>query len=174
MNKRNISVTIITVLLFLGFVSTCFADNFLIKKQDGLQGKVKAGKSLVYFIRAAGTAGAVRSWAFVDNKFVGLNKGKGYFFTYVTPGKHLFWSKMENVHAGYMKVEAGKIYYLKQKITPGFIRAGVQLVPLEEEKAKKYLAKYKRTEPTAYGWSEGKEKAGKLYKRAQEKAKPSL
>ena len=77
----------------------------------------------------------------VDGRWVGVNRGNNYFFFTLAPGEHYFCSTAENRSVLAMKVEAGKTYYLQQKITMGFMKARNKLVTITTEEGKAALAK---------------------------------
>ena len=71
--------------------------------------------------------------------WVGVNRGKTYFFFTLDPGEHYFCSEAENQDYLALTVEAGKTYYLKQRVEPGVWKARTDLAIIDEEKAKKEL-----------------------------------
>jgi hypothetical protein len=72
---------------------------------------------------------------------MGANRGNNYFFFSVEPGEHHFCSRSENRSLLTLHVEAGKTYYLQQKIDLGFWKARNEVVLLNEEEGKEGLAK---------------------------------
>lgn len=76
----------------------------------------------------------------VDGKWVGVNRGRNYFFLEFEPGDHYFCSKAENRSAAAFKLEAGKTYYLEQKIKGGFMKARNKLALLPDAEGAKKLA----------------------------------
>jgi len=126
--------------------------------KDRPMGKLQAGKALVYVVRPAFVGTTIKTYFVCDDDFKGINKGKSYFFFHVDPGKHVFWSKAENVDALELDVKAGQTYFIKQKIQMGALRARVKLVVLSEFEGKAALAKCKRhSTPTDRGMEKGKE-----------------
>jgi hypothetical protein len=69
-----------------------------------------------------------------------------------------------------MNVEAGKTYYLQQKVRPGGFRANVKFAEAEDSKVKKYLKKSKYVTPTEQAHAKAQEYVGKWYALAQERA----
>jgi hypothetical protein len=133
-------------------------------------GRATADKALVYILRPAFVGMAIKMWAFVDDQFIGVTHGKNYTYALVEPGEHVFWSKAENVSAFKMNVEAGKTYYLQQKVRPGGFRANVKFAEAEDSKVKKYLKKSKYVTPTEQAHAKAQEYVGKWYALAQERA----
>ena len=100
-----------------------------------------ADKALVYVIRPTMMGNKVQTKLAVDQKWVGVNRGDNYFFLLLAPGEHYFCSQAENHSVLALKMEAGKTYYLQQKIRMGFMKAGNKLVQLDEAEGKAGLAK---------------------------------
>jgi hypothetical protein len=172
--KTIFSSFILAIILTLSFSSMSQAGD-LTKTKDGLMGETHPDKALVYFVRYNSGAFLIRSWGFVDDQFVGVNVGKSYFFTYVTPGKHLFWSKMENINSAYMEVEAGKTYYIGQKIKTGLLTANVKTELLKEKHKKRWEKKKgKRTIPTEEGRIKGQKIAEKHFEKAKKQAREDI
>lgn len=99
------------------------------------------GQALIYVIRPTMSGNKIQTKLGVDGKWVGVNRGNNYFFFTLEPGEHYFCSQAENKSVLGLNVEAGKTYYLQQKIRMGFMKARNKLVALEEEEGKKGLAK---------------------------------
>ena len=102
------------------------------------------GKALVVVVRPAKMGYAVKSFFLMDDAPLGINKGSSYFFTHVDPGAHVFWSKSENVDALELAVEAGKTYYIQQKVQIGGLKARTKLEVLTEEQGRAALEKCSR------------------------------
>jgi hypothetical protein len=100
-----------------------------------------ADKALVYSVRPTMMGNKVQTKLAVDGRWVGVNRGNNYFFFTLTPGEHYFCSMAENKSVLAMKVEAGKTYYVQQKITMGFMKARNKLVAISAEEGKAALAK---------------------------------
>jgi len=54
------------------------------------------GKSVVYFVRVSGYAGAISFEYFHQDKYIGIFKKKNYIRYECNPGKQLFWASSEN------------------------------------------------------------------------------
>jgi len=100
-----------------------------------------ADKALIYVIRPTMFGNMIHTKLAVNGKWIGANRGNNYFFLSLEPGEHHFCSQSENRSLLTLEVEAGKTYYLQQKIGLGFWKARHKLVLLNEEEAKKGLAK---------------------------------
>jgi len=106
-----------------------------------------ADKALVYVVRPTMMGNKIQTKLAVDGHWVGVNRGDNYFFFNLDPGTHYFCSQAENRSVLSMKVEAGKTYYLQQKITMGFMKARNKLVEVESAKGKEDVAK---THPSSF------------------------
>lgn len=99
------------------------------------------GKGLVYILRPTMMGNKIQTKLAVDGTWVGVNRGHNYFFLHLDPGDHFFCSKAENKSVLALKVEAGKTYFVEQKIKEGWMKARNKLALLSEEEGKKKLAK---------------------------------
>lgn len=99
-----------------------------------------ADRALVYVMRTTIIGYKIHSKLAVDGKWMGVNRGRTYFFFTLDPGEHYFCSEAENQDYITLAVEAGKTYYLKQRVEPGVWKARTDLAVIDEEKAKKELA----------------------------------
>ena len=100
-----------------------------------------ADKALIYVLRPTMSGNKVQTKLGVDGKWMGVNRGDNYFFFTLEPGEHYFCSLAENKSVLALKVEAGKTYYLQQKIRFGWMKARNNLVLLDEAEGKAGLAK---------------------------------
>jgi len=100
-----------------------------------------ADKALVFVVRPTGYGRAVQTKLAVDREWKGVNRGNNYFFFTLDPGEHHFCSQAENRSVTSLQVEAGKTYFLQQKIRMGFNKARNRLEVLDEEEGRKALAK---------------------------------
>lgn len=98
-------------------------------------------KALMYVIRPTMGGNKIQTKLAVDKQWMGVNRGNNYFFFTLEPGTHYFCSQAENKSVMALKVEAGRTYYLQQKIRMGFMKARNKLVLLDAEEGKKGLAK---------------------------------
>ncbi|HEY2113927.1 MAG TPA: DUF2846 domain-containing protein [Candidatus Angelobacter sp.] len=106
-----------------------------------------ADKALVYIVRPTMMGNKIQTKLAVDGNWVGVNRGDNYFYLTLEPGTHYFCSQAENRSALALKMEAGKTYYLQQKITMGIMKARNKLVEVDEAKGKEDVAK---THPSSY------------------------
>lgn len=104
---------------------------------------IPEGKALIYIIRTSAFGFAIKFKVFIDNELIGYTKGKNYLYAYLDPGSHQILSKAENKGLLKLNVEAGKTYYVKQKVGFGFIKARNKLALLDPEKGKSAKSKCK-------------------------------
>jgi hypothetical protein len=96
-------------------------------------------RALIYVIRPTHIGMLVQTKLSVDRKWVGANRVNNYFYIMLEPGPHYFCSTEAEYHSLLsLVVEAGKTYYLQQKMVT---TADLQL--LDEQEGKKGLAKCK-------------------------------
>jgi hypothetical protein len=119
-------------------------DDYVTFSEAHPLGEAKPDQALLYVVRPTSIGYAIKSFFFVDNTIIGINRGSSYFFTSVTPGKHVLWSKSENVDALEVTLEAGKIYYLQQQVQMGGFRARTKLKLLDDAEGPEALAKCKK------------------------------
>ena len=133
-------------------------------------GELADDHGVVYFVRPGFMGKAVKIWAFVDDIAVGANKGKQYTFATVEPGKHVFWSKAENVAAVEIEIEGGKAYYIQQKPKMGGMKTRVKLLVLDEAAGRAAIEKCKGyTTLTAEGEARAAEIIANKYETASSK-----
>jgi hypothetical protein len=97
------------------------------------------GKALVYVLRPATLGFAIQTKLAVDGEWVGANRSRNYFFLNLDPGEHYFCSKSENRSSLAVTLEAGKTYFLEQKIKMGFMKARNKLVLLSDSEGREKL-----------------------------------
>ncbi len=161
---------LIVAMICLGAAPLLAGDLFTVEKKIRMA-EAKDGQATIYVVRPAMVGKAIKFWAFCDDMPLGVTKGKTYTFGHVAAGKHVFWSKAENVSAFEMEVEAGKTYYLWQKARMGGMKARVKLMEATEAEGQAALKKGgKYTSLTAEGETRAKELAAEYLAIAQEKA----
>lgn len=85
--------------------------------------KPPAGKSALVIGRTTIFGGAVNIDNYVDRKFIGTTRGKGFFASTVDPGQHFIIADAENFDAVMLNFEPDKTYYLRQEIRMGVLSA---------------------------------------------------
>lgn len=105
--------------------------------------KPPEGKGLIYLIRSRSTGTLIKFKVFVNDEYIGATKGKNFLYKIVDPGHYKILSKAENQHEIEFEVEAGKIYYVLQKIRLGVIKARVRMYLTDEGEGRTRLKKCK-------------------------------
>jgi len=102
------------------------------------------GKALIYIIRPPKYNAAVADFRVEIGQFViGSTQAKRFLYTFVKPGKHILSGKAGNLSELPIEVQAGKTYFVKQKVKSGWIRVNNELILLEESEGEKLLKKCK-------------------------------
>jgi len=99
------------------------------------------GKALVYVVRPARIGMGVPMTVTCDSVEVGRTGGARFVYAVLDTGAHVFASKAENRSELPIVLEAGKTYYLEQKVTMGLLYARNKLVRLEEKEGREKLLK---------------------------------
>lgn len=119
-------------------------DSYVVFTKDHPLAEPEPQRAVIYVVRPTSLGAAIKSFFFMDDEVLGVNRGSSYFFAQVPPGKHVFWSKSENVDALELQVEAGKTYYIQQHVQMGGFRARTRIEVLAEAAGKEALAKCKK------------------------------
>jgi len=109
------------------------------------------GKAIVYFIRPSSLAKLVTIGVECDGNGLGSTKPKQYIYAILDPGKHTFTSHTENHASLDLTLEAGKIYYIQQKIKVGLVVARVGLEVMNESDGRKALNDCKLSSDILHG-----------------------
>lgn len=96
-------------------------------------------KAMIYVLRPTIIGYKINSKLAVDGNWVGVNRGKTYFFFPVESGEHYFCSESENQDYLALTVEAGKTYFLQQKVEAGVWKARTNLVVMNDAEGRKKL-----------------------------------
>jgi hypothetical protein len=128
------------ILLLLPFVllmTACSGPSYMIKKGDNLDIRTVhplPGKSGLVVARTSSFGCAIEFDTFLDQKMIGVTKGRGYFVkTDVEPGLHYFISRAETHEAGKILFEPDTMYYIHQSPRMGWWRARITLTPVTPE-----------------------------------------
>lgn len=98
-----------------------------------------ADKAMIYILRPTIIGYKIKSKLAVDGVWTGVNRGRTYFYFTLDPGEHYFCSESENQDYLALKVEAGKTYFLQQKVEAGVWKARTNLVVMSETEGRKKL-----------------------------------
>jgi hypothetical protein len=103
--------------------------------------EMQAGKALLYVVRPTMFGNKVQTKFAINGAWVGINRGDNYFFVFLDPGEYSFCSQAENKVTEKLAVEAGKTYYVQQKIRMGLLKARTEMDLLDETEGKEALTK---------------------------------
>jgi len=137
--------------LFAGLVSGCSAVSQA-PKEAGEQARNMTppeGKALVYIVRPAAVGMAIGMPVTCDGVDVGKTGGRRFLYAVLDPGSHVFVSRAENKSELPIVLEAGKTYYLEQKVTMGLLKARNKLVRIEDAEGREKLLKCSLSSETA-------------------------
>jgi hypothetical protein len=137
---RSIVIGAVCFVLLLGG-QVAAEEDYAVREKAVVRPEVLPDKASVYVVRPAKMGMAIRMWAFANDTVLGLTKGDTYAHAYLEPGEYTFWSRAENVSAVNQVVEAGKTYYLKQKVKMGGLKARVSVEILSDAEGLEVLEK---------------------------------
>ena len=129
--------------LCLIFLIGCSGKFDYIINENPVKPQIKEDKALIYVMRPSFVGFAVPFKVYLDNKPVGLTKGKSYFFFYTSPGKHIIKTAAGNTTEIPLELEAGKKYYIKQDIILDAILPKNKAQIVSEEEGEKIIKKTK-------------------------------
>ena len=100
-------------------------------------------KALVYIVRPAIGGAAIGMNLTCDGIHIGSTNGKRYIYALVSPGKHEFVSHAENKDELAIVAEAGKTYFIEQRVVIGILMPRSRLKRMDDAKGRGKLAKCK-------------------------------
>ena len=98
-----------------------------------------AGKARIYVIRASSVSGAFRIAVYDGDQRVGSTGPETYLCWEREPGEMFLHDKAENNSKLMLNVEAGKVYYILQRMHMAYGWARTTLEELSEQDGLKYL-----------------------------------
>jgi hypothetical protein len=99
-----------------------------------------ATKARIYVVRPALIGSAVRMKVTDNDELIGKTGPRSYLVWERPPGDAFITSKAEKASSVALKVEAGKAYYILQRIEPGVWYARCLMEEIDEERGKKFIA----------------------------------
>jgi hypothetical protein len=115
--------------------------DYVVFTKDQPRAEPRAEKATLYVVRPTSVGFAIKSFFLCDQQILGINRGSSYFFASIDPGRHVLWSKSENVDAIEIDAQAGATYYIQQHVQMGWGRARTRIELLDEAAGKEALAK---------------------------------
>ena len=128
-------------------LSSCYSPAKLIGTNEPIRGKDVAqkitppdGKALIYIVRRPAYFASLAEFAVsMDRQMIGHTQAQRFLYTFSEPGTRTFIGHAENKSSLSLEVEAGKTYYIEQKIRPGIVYPRNKLKVLDEKKGIKKL-----------------------------------
>jgi len=118
-------------------MAACSGPSYMINKDDKVDirpVKPLPGKAGLVVARTSTLGYAIEFDTFLDQKMIGVTKGRGYFIKKdVEPGLHYFISRAETHEAGKILFEPDTMYYIHQSPRMGWWRARITLAPVTPE-----------------------------------------
>ncbi len=90
------------------------------------------GKAVVYFARISSYGGGASFEYFLQDKYIGVFKGKNYMRYECNPGEQLFWASTENKEFLTANLKVGGTYIVIVDVIMGFWKAHVGLTPITD------------------------------------------
>lgn len=122
-------------------IVTLLATIFNVQSQDYKNLEPPEDKSLVYVYRPSVAGGVIPMPVLYDNNLIGITKAKDFVYAFLEPGEHYITSEAESSATIQIKTEAGKTYYVRQKVKMGIWVASTDLELVDEEKGRHKLNK---------------------------------
>jgi Protein of unknown function (DUF2846) len=98
-----------------------------------------ATKARIYVIRPALIGGAVQMKVTDNDELIGKTGPQSYLVWERSPGEAFVTSKAEKPCSVTLNVEAGKVYYVLQRVEPGVLYARCRMEQIDDEHAQKFL-----------------------------------
>ncbi|GEM_PF-5579920 len=130
MKKLTLAITLIFSLASL----LAIANN----KEDK-----KSEEATIYLIRYGIGGAGMPTTIDLNKEYMGSTVPYSYLKMNVVAGKHQISANYRNRYTVEMIVEAGKTYYLRQYITPGFVVPGTKIEKISQEEGMDLLDKNK-------------------------------
>jgi hypothetical protein len=112
--------------------------------QDTLSGRqAPQDKSVIYFVRTSSVGSLINFTYFDSAAVIAKCSGKNYVRYECKSRYRLFWGRSENKDFIEAEVEAGKIYFIEVIAQMGFVKAALELRPVDpsDKKAIKRISK---------------------------------
>ncbi|CAN5550071.1 hypothetical protein BH10PSE14_BH10PSE14_24950 [soil metagenome] len=114
-----------------------------------------ADKGQIVFYRPGGMGTMVgcmvREGEGAEETHISKLTGNRYFTILATPGVHKYWVKSEATDRLNLEIEQGETYFVKCKISMGFMVGRPNLSPSDQAEFEKYAKKLKLMDPAKQG-----------------------
>lgn len=122
----------LTMILFLAaatFYAGCASTSSAMMDAQRKE-KPASGKAMVTFLRPGPLSAPYKFGIWDNEKFVGVLESSSYIQYETEPGEHMFLGRAENWAYVKANLEAGKEYFLRVKIFPGWSKMRIALDPI--------------------------------------------
>ena len=99
----------------------------------------ESSEATIYVLRPSSFEPTTRIWTFADERFLGATRGGSYTVARLAEGRHLIWSKSENIASLEIEIKAAEALYILQAALPGERKARVKLTLLSETRGRRIL-----------------------------------
>ena len=125
MQKFTKLLTLLSIFTVLLIATGCGPSRMVLKANcpDLREIKAPEGKAAMVIGRATNFGGAINIDNYLDKKFIGTTRGRGFFTTIVEPGEHYVIGDAENWDVLKLGFERGKTYYVGQGVRLGVFSA---------------------------------------------------
>jgi hypothetical protein len=96
-------------------------------------------KARIYVVRPALIGGAVQMKVTDNDEVIGRTGPQSYLVWERSPGDAFITSKAEKPCSVALNVEAGKTYYILQRVEPGVWFARCRMEQIDEERGRKFI-----------------------------------
>lgn len=129
------------IILLSLWVSSCAPSAKLSPEQltNARNYKPAADKALIYVVRATNYGKMEGMKVSCDNRNIGTTYGKTFLYFQVDPGKHRIVGEAENDTDISLICEAGKTYFIQQKVKMGLLSGRNELVRVSDSDGKNML-----------------------------------
>lgn len=124
-------------------VSGCASTKQSVRIPDVSVPVEDATKARIYVIRPALFGGAVQMKVTDNDGLIGKTGPQSYLVWERAPGEAFVTSKAEKPCSVTLEVEAGKAYYILQRVEPGVWYARCRMEQIDDERAQKFLKECK-------------------------------
>lgn len=149
MERRFILISCLAILsltLFAGCATLPSPEKMAMEVSGyNLPKQSEAPSALIYVVRPSMFGGLIRFNVFLDDKEdnseMGYTRGSQYIYFFVSPGKHIIFSKAENWAEITIDAKTGETIFLQQDTSMGFIMARNSIEQIQELEGKYHVKK---------------------------------
>lgn len=142
--EKSTSISSLILVSLLAVISISCSSSRKVATNGGVDYynlQPEQGKAVVYILRPSTLGFAIPMNIECDGKVVGTNLGKNFIYFMADPGEHTVISYAENNDELKLNIEAGKVYYVLQKVKMGVLMARCKLELMDVSAGKSKLVK---------------------------------